>query len=136
MSHKAANNYKYEAISLVRIHQFILQKDSSDIMAHSAGSSFLSSLSAELPDKIKLQQQIVHLEEEKKRLIRIADKEEQQLLKISAQYKSTRFRIKQVDEQLRKAKTELKGFDPKAPKDTVTSLADVHPRSPEESMDE
>ena len=51
-------------------------------MAHSSGSSFLSSLSAELPDSIKLQQQVVRLEEEKKRLARMAEKKEQQLLKV------------------------------------------------------
>ena len=96
---------------MVTIHQLILQKDSSDIMAHSAGSSFLSFLSAELPDSIKLQQQTVRLEEEKKRLTLMADKEEGQLLKISQQYKSTKFRIEQVDDQLRKAKTELKSFE-------------------------
>ena len=104
-------------------------------MNQSSGSGFLLSLSAEEPNSIVLQQQITRLSDERKRLLRMASREEDILLKATAQYKSTKFRIEQVDEQIQQIESHLK--DAAAPlTKKATPLANVSPRSPEQAMDE
>ena len=82
------------------------------IMTSSSGSSFLSSLASELPDGVKLQQQYNRLGDEKIRLLRTAEREEQLLLKYSAMYKSTRFKIVQCEEQMRAIKKQQSASHP------------------------
>ena len=81
-------------------------------MASSTGSSFIATLAAELPDRIKLQQQFNRLKEEKMRLMRTAEREEELLLKYTGMYKSTKFKIGQLDEQMRAIKAQQEVSDP------------------------
>ena len=89
------------------------------IMAFSANSfsngyTFLSSLSVEMPNSIKLQEQLVRLGEEKMRLGRQVDKQKQQLLRYSAIYKASKFRMTQLDDQIRTIRIQLETSDGKS----------------------
>ena len=79
----------------------------------SNGNTFLSSLGAEMPNDIKLRQQLIRLGKEKVRMGRQVDNQEQQLLKWSSIYKATKFRMSQLDDQIRTIRIELAKFDGK-----------------------
>ena len=67
---------------------------------------------AEVPDIIKLQQQMVCLQEEKMRLNRTAPRQDKMLMKITGNYKSTKFRIGQVEDQMHAIQKQLDVSDP------------------------
>ena len=77
----------------------------------SNGNKFLSSLGAEMPNDIKLRQQLIRLGEEKVRMGRQVDNQEQQLIKWSSIYKATKFRMSQLDDQIRTTRIELAKCD-------------------------
>ena len=62
-------------------------------LSSSKGSSLLATLVAEVPDRVKSIQQFNRWKEEKKRLSRTAEREEELLMKYTGMYKSTKFKI-------------------------------------------